>query len=220
MISTKANGATTEIKKVSGNSHNNSAVTQRLMSPVGRGMSDDSSPSPTTPPKLKKTPETSTLEAAAATSRAKSVRNASVKITDYFSPSAELSATINATHLTNGNGGVRRKRDEFAYPVYENGLDNNTVDSTLIKQKPTFHGNNLILFNGDIKPMILETVLGSARDDKLDQDDVESDIIYATQEELEEDGCSRDSSHFGKIIHKPSNIQIGVVSLKPKHYNE
>ena len=201
------NGATTEIKTVSGNSRNNSAVTHRLLSPVGRGMSDDSSPSPTTPPKLKKTPGTSTLEAAAATSRAKSVKNASAKITDYFSQSVELSAISNTTHLTNGRSPVRNKQHEFAYPVYEIGLDNNTVDSISINQKPNFHGDKLILFNGDIKPMILETVLVSGKDDKLDQDEVGSDIIYATQEELEEDGCSRDSSHFGKMLEKTTNTR-------------
>ncbi len=78
------------------------------------------------------------------------------------------------------------------------------VRTLSINQKPNFHGDNLILFNGDIKTMILETVLVSGKDDKLDQDDVGSDIIYATQEELEEDGCSRDSSNFGKIFHKIS----------------
>ena len=189
------NEATTETQKVSGNSRNNSAVTQRLMSPVGRGMSDDTSPSPTTPPKLKKTPGTSTLEAAAAISRAKSVR----KITDYFSQSVvQLSTISNKTHLTNGVD----HGNNSSYEVYENGIDNNPVDSVSIKQRLNFHKkDNLILFDGNIKPMSLEDVLISAKDDNLLQDDVASDIIYATPEELEEDGCSRDSSNFGNISY-------------------
>ena len=171
----KCNGATSDPNSVPVNSRINSAVTQRIMSPVGRGMSEDSSPSPTTPPKLKKTPGTSTLEAAAASSRAKCLKATSAKITDYFSQSVELSAISNTNHLTNGE--VNSKQHDFQYPVCD-------------------------ILNGDIKPMILDNVLVSGIEDKFDQPEEGSDIIYATQEELEEDSCSRDSSSFGKLLHQ------------------
>ena len=57
--------------------------------------------------------------------------------------------------------------------------------------------------------MILDNVLVSGIEDKFDQIEEGSDIIYATQEELEEDSCSRDSSSFGKKHHRdkdPSRI--------------
>ena len=182
----KCNGATSDQSSVPVNSRINSAVTQRIMSPVGRGISEDSSPSPTTPPKLKKTPGTSTLEAAAASSRAKCLKATSAKITDYFSQSVDLSAISNTNHLTNGDVVFQTKQHDFQYPVCD-------------------------ILNGDIKPMILDNVLVSGIDDKFDQVEEGSDIIYATQEELEEDSCSRDSSSFGKILHSdkdPSRIVI------------
>ena len=173
----KCNGATSDQNSVPGNSRINSAVTHRIMSPVGRGMSEDSSPSPTTPPKLKKMPGTSTLEEAAASSRAKCLKATSAKITDYFSHSVELSATSNTNHLTNGDVVVSSKQHDFQYPVCD-------------------------ILNGDIKPMILDNVLVSGIEDQFEQAEEGSDIIYASPEELEEDSCSRDSSSFGKILHR------------------
>ena len=152
------------------------AVTQpRIMSPVGRGMSEDASPSPTTPPKLKKTPGSSTLEAAAAaSSRTKMLRNNSTKITDYFSHTVELSGMNNISHAaTNGDIAVFGRQHE-------------------LQQHPTRD-----ILNGDMKPMILDKVLVSGIRDKFDEEDAESDIIYATQEELDDDSSSRDSSSFG-----------------------
>ena len=165
------------------NSRIKSAVTPRIMSPVGRGMSEDSSPSPTTPPKLKKMPGSSTVEAAAATSRAKSLKNSSSKITDFFSQSAELSAISNLNKLTNGNVVDRSKRQEFHYPVGD-------------------------ISSGDKQTMVMDNVIVSGINGQLEQDDAESDIIYATAEELEEDSCSRDSSSFGRIIFLNRNRQI------------
>ena len=69
-----------------------------------------------------------------------------------------------------------------------------------------FHYPVCDILNGDIKPMILENVLVSEMDDKFDQEDEGSDIIYATPEELEEDSCSRDSSSFGMIILKDTKF--------------
>ena len=151
-------------------------------------MSEDTSPSPTTPPKLKKTPGTSTLEAAAATSKAKSIKTVAAKITDYFSPSGELAEIDGNTHLTNGV--AHNQHPENEYRIYETGLD---------KRRPNFPRENLFSSNGDIKQMILDPVLVSGGEDNIDQDDVGSEIIYATPEELEEDGCSTDGSNLGII---------------------
>ena len=158
------------------NTRTNRAVNQRIMSPVGRGMSEDSSPSPTTPPKLKKMPDTSsTIDAADATSsRVRNLKAASAKITDYFSQSTEMSALSNTDQFTNGDLLVQSKKHEYAYSV-----------------------SNIL--NGDMKPMLYDKVLPPSMDSNLDED-AESDIIYATQEELEEDSCSRDSSSFGKFF--------------------
>ena len=142
------------------------------MSPVGRGMSEDSSPSPTTPPKLKKMPDTSTLDADASSSRVRNLKAASAKITDYFSHSTEMSALSNTDQFTNRDLLVQSKKHEFNYSV-----------------------SNIL--NGDIKPILHDKVLPPSMESNLDED-AESDIIYATQEELEEDSCSRDSSSFGK----------------------
>ena len=158
------------------NTRTNRAVNQRIMSPVGRGMSEDSSPSPTTPPKLKKMPDTSsTLDADATSSRVRNLKAASAKITDYFSQSTEMSALSNTDQFTNGDLLVQSKKHEYAYSVSK-------------------------ILNGDMKPMLYDKVLPPSVDSNLDED-AESDIIYATQEELEEDSCSRDSSSFGKIFY-------------------
>ena len=173
-MSIDTNGVTSDTTKVSVNSRINRAVNQRIMSPVRRGMSEDSSPSPTTPPKLKKMPDTSTLDAAATTSRTKNLKAASAKITDYFSQTTEMSAMSNTDQFSNGDLLVHRKKHEFPYSV-----------------------SNIL--NGDIKPLLHDKVLSPSMDTNLDED-AESDIIYATPEELEEDGCSRDSSSFGNIF--------------------
>ena len=61
------------------------AVKDRLTSPIGRGMPEDTSPSPTTPPKLKKMPETSLVPATnAKTLQANSPKSVAAKKTDYF----------------------------------------------------------------------------------------------------------------------------------------
>ena len=106
-----------------------------------------------------------------------SLKATSAKITDYFSQSVEMSEMSHTNHFTNGDVLIRTAQHDFHYPVCD-------------------------ISNGDIKPMILENVLVSEMDDKFDQEDEGSDIIYATPEELEEDSCSRDSSSFGMIILK------------------
>ena len=195
--SVKIDGSSTLIINACETSRKSGAVTERLMSPIGRGMSEDTSPSPTTPPKLKKTPGTSTLEAAAATSKAKSIKNVAARITDYFSPSGELAAIDDNTHLTNGV--AHNQHPEHEYRVYETGLGTTTFDSSVDKRRPNFLRENFLSSNSDIKPMILDPVLVSGGEDNIDQDDVGSEIIYATPEELEEDGCSSDGSNLGII---------------------
>ena len=173
------------------------AVTQpRIMSPVGRGMSEDASPSPTTPPKLKKTPGSSTLEAAAAaSSRTKMLRNNSTKITDYFSQTVELSGINTISHAAaNGDVAVLGRQHE-------------------LQQHPT-HG----ILNGDMKPMILDKVLVSGIRDKFDEEDAESDIIYATQEELDDDSSSRDSSSFGNYNMSRNTLDDEIVYFSNFQY--
>ena len=97
-------------------------------------MSEDSSPSPTTPPKLKKMPDTSsTLDADATSSRVRNLKAASAKITDYFSQSTEMSALSNTDQFTNGDLLVQSKKHEYAYSV-----------------------SNIL--NGDMKPILFDKV--------------------------------------------------------------